>query len=100
MIYVWFTAALLIVAGLLAWGMVKVRRDAARAISAIATRERDVAERLAKIEAALSEKAPAASSRDLAAMVDGVASICYRMEARLSSLEGKAPAPGHEPAGD
>jgi hypothetical protein len=89
MIYVWFIAGLLIVAGLLVRiaGLLKKCRSE---ISAACERERALAERLAKVEAILAEKASVTESHHLAAMVDGVASISQRLEGRLSALEGRS----------
>ncbi len=100
MIYVWFTGGALVAGGLIAFAAVKAREKFRAAISAIHERERAMAERLAKAEAALSEKAAATELRHVSAMLEGVATVCRRMEDRLSELDRPAGNARSKPAGD
>jgi hypothetical protein len=100
MIYVWLIAGLLLVAGTAAFALVKVRKEFHAAIFSMRERERSLSQRIEKVESALSEKAGAAESRHVATMIEGVASVCRRMEARLRDLGDRGPDSGFEADGD
>jgi hypothetical protein len=88
-IYVFFTAGVLVLGGVLAAAITAVRKKSERVLREL---ENAWSEKLRKLESALAEKTSAADSRDLAAMVDGVALVCRRIENRVSELEEHAPA--------
>lgn len=90
MIHALLTAGLLVGGGLLAMAVLALRKRFEAAISAIRAQQRAMSDRLARIEAALAEKAAVTDARHLASMVDGVASVCHRVEGRLSVLEGRS----------
>ena len=94
--YIVIASALLLVAGSAAVALAATWLKLDRRIRDL---EHATSKRLSKIEAAISEKAPADECRNIAAMLDGVASVSRRLEKRISSLEGGGNDPSRVRAG-
>jgi hypothetical protein len=88
--YIIIAFALLLVAGSAAVALAVMWIKLDRRICSL---ERVVSKRLSKIEAAVSEKASGAECRDIAMMLDGVASVSRRLEKRISDLESEGKNP-------
>ena len=88
MIYLWLTLALLVLGGLFAAAAVRTRFE-----RRLGEQEIRWAAQVRRLESALAEKALAVEAGDRTIALEGLVTVCRRMENRLAKLEGREPEP-------